>query len=218
MKTLWIVLILLAYLNPVIASDCLSWFLKSGLASKPEDCQLRCSITPVDMETFSCPLECENLCSKSLTDHFLNYVPRLTEGDKVIITKMPYEAYKVFIAKEKVDKITSQIFKNPGREDESDAFRHFVWSFLLAQELGPDKALLFLNAHEEDSTQSSPEKDMDIFNNKQGLDFYKSIKKSGQSLEIDKLEKEALARLKQKKLKVLKPRYSDNIPGGYYSQ
>lgn len=175
------------------------------------------SITPVDMSTFSCPSECDKMCTKSVTEHFLNYAPRLTEGDKMVIAKMPYEAFKVFLAKETVDKITNKIFKNPGRKDESDAFRHFAWSFLLAQELGPKQAEIFLTAHEEDSTQSKQEKEMDLFNNKQGLEFYEENKKMGKSLELNNIEKEALTRLKNKKLRVLTPRYEDNIPGGYYS-
>lgn len=197
------------------ANDCFNWFLQSGLAAKGKDCELKCSVTPVDMGTFSCTAECSELCSKTVSERILNYVPRLTDGDKIAITKMPYESYKVFKAKQKVDKLTVKIFKNPGRKDESDAFRHFVWSVLLAQDLGTTKAQIFLNAHEEDPTQSKKEKEMDLFNNEQGLTFFKA--KADLDLELSQIEKEALTRLKQKKLKVLEPKL-DKIPGGYYSK
>ncbi len=168
------------------------------------------------MDTFSCSDQCEDLCSKTTLEQVLNYVPRLTEGDKVVISKMPYEAWKVFLAKEKADKLTLNIFKHSNRRDESDAFRHFLWSTLLAQELGIKKARIFLSAHEEDSTQSKAEKEMDIFNNDQGLTFFTSLKKKD-SLDIRDIEKEALLRLRNKRLKVLKSRFKI-IPGGYYSK
>ncbi len=210
-------LINLIFIGSSQANDCLGWFLKSGLNSDTSDCELKCSVTPVDMGAFSCPAQCDSLCSKSITEQILTYVPRLTEGDKTVIAKMPYDAYRVFVNKEKVDKLTSQIFKSPGRKDESDAFRHFVWSVLLAQELGSDRARTFLDAHEVDSTQSRQEKEMDLFNNDQGLKFFADRKKAGKVPELNEIEKEALTRLRQKTLKVLTPRYKD-IPGGYYSK
>lgn len=208
---------LFLYSCPLQANECLGWFLRSGLTPKTNDCELKCSVTPVDLGNFSCPSQCSDLCSKSLADHVLAYVPRLTEGDKAIVAKMPYEAYKVFVAKEKVDKLTSQVFKNPGRKDESDAFRHFVWSVLLVQEIGTDKARMFLEAHEIDTTQSNQEKEMDLFNNDQGIKFSVENKKNGKSLELDEIEKEGLLRLRQKKLKVISPRLKE-IPRGYYSK
>lgn len=210
-------IIVLLFTFQTQSSECLEWFLRSGLASKLDNCQLKCSITPVDMKTFSCSTQCEDLCSKTIAEQILVYVPRLTEGDKVVISKMPLEAFKVFVAKEKVDKLTIKIFKKANRKDESDAFRHFVWSALLANELGVKKARIFLNAHEEDSTQSNQEKKMDIQNNSEGLSFFIKSKKSGRSLELDDIEKEALSRLRQKKLNVIKPRFK-KIPGGYYSK
>lgn len=133
-------------------------FLKSGLASKSKDCELKCTITPTNMDSFSCTDKCGELCSKSISEQILKYTPRLTEGDKIALSKMPYEAYKAFIAKEQTQKLTKNIFQNPKRGDESDAFRHFVWSCLLAESIGVKKAKTFLLAHEEDSTQSSSEK------------------------------------------------------------
>lgn len=137
----------------------------------------------------------------------------------MVIAKMPYEAYRVFLAKEKVNTLTGKIFKSGMRKDESDAFRHFVWSVLLAQDIGVEKAQIFLTAHEQDSTQDQSEKKMDEYNNKQGISFFLDYKKSASKeiLELDKIEAEALNRLKKKKLKVLKSRFKQ-IPEGYYSK
>ncbi|MCB0390383.1 MAG: hypothetical protein KDD58_03780 [Bdellovibrionales bacterium] len=209
-------LIFIAFSNLVFAEECLSWFIKSGLTPKTEECQEKCLITPVDMSSFSCPLDCEELCSKSTLEKMLKYAPRLTEGDKLLVANKPLEAFKVFQAKDKVDKLTKNIFGKMSREDESDAFRHFVWSVLLAKELGIKKAEIFLNAHEEDSTQSKAEKEMDLFNNKKGIDFFKKSIESNNPLELSDIEKEGLNKLRNKQLRVNKPRLK-SIPGGYYS-
>lgn len=121
------------------ADVCLDWFLKAGLANKAAECELQCRVTPIDMGSFPCPNRCEELCSKSTLDLLLNYAPRLTEGDRVAIAKMPAEAIKVFVAKERADKATEMVFKSSGKNDESDAFRHFLWSFLVAKEIGEEK-------------------------------------------------------------------------------
>ncbi len=216
-KKILVIQIIIIFTSQSHADSCLEWFLKSGLAEKKEDCELKCLITPVDMGSFSCNSQCENLCSKDLSEHILTYAPRLTEGDKVVISKMPYEAYKVFLAKEKVDRLVVNIFKKPSRKDESDAFRHFVWSTLIAQEIGIKKARIFLTAHEQDSTQSKSEKDMDVLNNNAGLTYFTNSSKKNNKLELIDIEEEALERLRQKKLKVLKPKFK-KIPGGYYSK
>lgn len=214
-----IFLIILLFARLSTGNDCLGWFINSGLASKSSECELKCAVTPVDMDTFSCTNDCQQLCSKDLSEQILNYVPRLTEGDRIVIAKMPYQAYKVFLAKEKINKLAGNIFKKTQRKDESDAFRHFVWSCWLAEEIGLEKAKIFLMAHEQDSTQSKAEKEMDLYNNEQGLLYFKEYKKKskGRPLELDKIEGEALNRLRAKKLKILVSRF-EKIPGGYYSK
>ncbi|MCB0407153.1 MAG: hypothetical protein KDD34_03050 [Bdellovibrionales bacterium] len=169
------------------------------------------------MDSFSCSTQCEELCSKSTVEQILAYFPRLSEGDRLVISKMPKEAFKVFLAKEKAEDLTKKIFNKSGKDDESDAFRHFVWSALVTKELGEDKAKTFLKAHEEDSTQEKNQKEMDTQNNKQGLMFVMEKVKNRQEVEIDQIEKEALLRLRNKKLKVLMPKLK-KIPGGYYSK
>lgn len=196
---------------------CLGWFLKSGVLPDDPGCSLKCSITPVDMATFECPSSCSDLCSKSIADHILVYSPRLTEGDKIVISRMPFEALSVFLIKQRVEHLSEKIFKNPGREDESDAFRHFVWSVLLAQELGVSKAKVFLDAHEQDKTQTDAERRMDLANNEAGIKYFEATSSDSVRIEIDRAEGEALRRLRQKALVVNRPKLKQ-IPGGYYSK
>lgn len=47
-------------------------------------------------------------------------------------------------------------------DDESDAFRHFVWAALLTKELGKARAKEFLDAHETDPDQPHIERQMDL--------------------------------------------------------
>lgn len=70
---------------------------------------------------------------------------------------------------------------------------------------------------EEDSTQSKQEKEMDLFNNAQGIEFFIKNKKLGEKIELKDVEKEALSRLRQRKLKIIDSKFK-KIPGGYYSK
>lgn len=218
MSPQFIFYLLLLFIAPSSkAEDCLSWFINSNLTPNTSDCELKCAMTPVDMGNFSCPNQCEDLCAKSIPEHVLAYVPRLTESEKTLIAKKPHEAYKVYIAKEKTDDLTEKIFKKSKTNDESDAFRHFVWSALLTQDLGPQIAQTFLNAHENDPSQKKTDKEMDIFNNQQGMDFIVQRQKEGKSIELADIEKEALERLRKKTLRVNKESLK-KIPGGHYSK
>lgn len=88
--------------------------------------------------------------------------------------------------------------------DESDAYRHYIWAGLLTKELGTKKAKEFLVAHEADPGQEEDEKNMDLYNNDRGqLAAQLLIKESKWSLK--NLETMALKELQTKKLKVKKP-------------
>ncbi len=50
------------------ADDCDSWFAKSKIRISEKDCELKCSILPVDMGTFDCPSRCKSLCQPKKTD------------------------------------------------------------------------------------------------------------------------------------------------------
>lgn len=207
------------FFTPSYAEDeCLSWFKKAGLASG-SDCNLNCSTLSVDMGTFDCPNQCEKLCKnrREPVDLPLKYPKGLTKGDRAMIAKRPKEALKVYQAKQKADDLTLKIFKQQGRNDESDAFRHLVWAALVTKDLGRDVANEFLNAHEDEDGQPKLEKEMDIFNNNVGSNYAVERTSNGSSLELDQIEKFALDKLKSNELKVLNSS-KKKIPDGYYSK
>lgn len=200
--------------------NCSKWFAATGIKPNSPNCEASCSSTIVDMDSFSCTNQCDILCKTNLPKPAikpLSYLKRLTDGDKTAISKYPKEAIQVFAAKEKADDLTIKVFKKEGKNDESDAFRHFVWSALLVKELGVEKAKYFLDAHENDPSQPKQEKDMDIKNNQRGVDYAVKNINDKQSLELNKIEQAALDELRNKQLVVLSPKFK-NIPDGYYSK
>ncbi len=210
---------LMFYLLHSNAEDnCELWFNDAGIV-KDSQCVIKCSTLPVDMGHFDCPKRCDILCKKTpKKTSFLDKYPKgLTKGDREMIAKYPADSVKVYQAKQKADDLNLKVFKNQGRNDESDAFRHFVWAALVTNELGALKATEFLNAHEEEDSQPPREKEMDIINNKFGVDYIVEQSKLGKSVDLDQIEKVALEKLKSHELKVLKPSLK-KIPDGYYSK
>ncbi len=211
----------LIILTTIAADDvCEKWFIEAGLKANQKGCVQKCSSTMVDMGTFTCPDECEDLCKSTVLDKVLepfSYVKGLTEGDRAEIAKYPKDALIVYEAKIKVDSLTEKVFGKAGKNDESDAFRHFVWAGLLVKELGKERAETFLAAHEQDPDQPKKEKEMDLINNKLGVDFSSKELKEGRTIDISILEKKALESLKQGKLNILTPT-KKTIPDGYYSK
>ena len=144
-------------------------------------------------------------------------ISNLTKGDREMIAKHPADALKVYQAKQKADDLSLKVFKQQGRNDESDAFRHFVWAALVTKELGQEKANEFLNAHEDEISQPLREKEMDTINNNFGVEYVVKQSGSGKPIELDQIEKMALEHLKSRELKVLTPS-NKKIPDGYYSK
>jgi hypothetical protein len=191
---------------------CIDWFKNGKIEQNTTNCETRCSILPVDMGTFDCPARCDQFCKATEPKHATTYLPGVTRGDRKMIAKYPADSIKVYEAKERVEKLTKKLFGKEGKNDESDAFRHFVWAALLTKELGREKAEEFLRAHEDEPLQPAKEKEMDDANNKIGVTFANGKK----DLELDEIEKAALFNLKENKLTVISP--SGKIPDGYYSK
>lgn len=204
-------------LNGRTEDVCIQWF-KNAAIKIDSNCKLKCSTLAVDMGTFDCPNKCANFCKKSdQKSPPLTYPKGLTKGDGKMAAKYPTEALIVYKAKNEVDKLTLNIFKNQGHNDESDAFRHFVWAALITKELGLEKANEFLNAHEDEESQPLREKEMDLANNKSGSDYVVNKIREGQTVELDQIEKAALEKLRANELKILNPSQK-KIPDGYYSK
>jgi len=163
------------------------------------------------MDTFPCPGLCEKLCADSpkpkemLSLGRYLYYPGLTPEEKSLVEQFPSEALKVFLAKERAEWGCQRIFHRDGVDDESDAFRHFVWAGLLEQDLSSELAKKFLDAHESNLPSNHPSKSMDLANNRAGLLRAKELKKNGM-LSQSSLEAAAMTELKNGSLIVLIPR------------
>ena len=152
--------------------ECLQWMLDGGVLPGSKDCELSCAVIGVDMGTFMCPNQCEKLCKSYLPDYITNnltWAGNLTDSDKALIKKFPLDALKVYQSKRAAEESTKRLFKDNFRNDESDAFRHFVWSGLLTKKLGRERAQLFLDSHESSPDSPPKEVDMDKFNNSKGI-------------------------------------------------
>jgi len=98
-----------------------------------------------------------------------NIYRNLTPKERNYITSHPHHILLIKDAKELAIKETRKYFLINGRNDKSDAFRHCLWSAILAKDIGYHNALVFTNAHESDPQNPKNEKKMDLHNNSVGL-------------------------------------------------
>lgn len=190
-----------------VKPDCLDWFNRSKIEPGSKDCKLNCATLMTDMGTFMCPNQCDELCKpkekESLPAKFVFY-PGLTQSEKELVVKNPKQAFAVYKLKGRAEDSTERNFPNQDLNDESDAFRHFVWSGLLTKELGRKKAKEYLDAHEVNPLQSERERQMDTFNNERGQAAAETLIKNNKWSERA-LESKAIKELQNKQLIVMTP-------------
>lgn len=194
------------YANETVSSDCIKWFEQSKVKKEAKDCLLKCATQKVDMGTFHCPDQCESLCNENIGSSVpgkLLYYPGLTPEEKKLVEKYPKDAVTVFIQKTRAEFSASRNFPEQDLNDESDAFRHFIWAGLLTKELGKVKAKEFLDAHEANRLQGVSEKDMDLFNNQKGQQSAETLI-SENKWSLKNIEAEGLKALREHQLRVLK--------------
>lgn len=100
----------------------------------------------------------------------------LTESEKKLCIRYPFDALKVNTAKNIATNQTEIKFGRNGLGDKSDAFRHGIWNAEMTILIGKEKAELFATAHEDkDVTGTEPDgfpktahRDMDLHNNEIG--------------------------------------------------
>ncbi len=188
-------------------SDCVDWFKSSKLKAGTKGCELKCATTMTDMGTFMCPDQCDLLCkadeSASIAGKFI-YYPGLTPAEKKLAENNPKDALTVFIQKTRAEWSAGRNFPDQGLNDESDAFRHFLWAGLLTKELGRAKATEFLEAHEADPDQPENERRMDQQNNNRGQAAAEKLIEE-KRWDLKNLESKGLDELRSKQLQVLKP-------------
>ena len=132
------------------------------------------------------------------------YYPGLTAKEKELISRHPKEAVLVFLQKQKAESMSYKYFGRDAEDDESDAFRHFVWAALLYKEIGSDLAKDFLDAHEAGQTGSSKGA-MDLANNRAGLLIAEKLVRE-KRLTQKEIEEEGIKALRDQTLSVLNSR------------
>jgi hypothetical protein len=162
------------------------------------------------MGTFACGVRCKEFCKTyadpDLTAKLARYVePRaLTVSERALIAKYPVDALKVYQAKHSATDSTKRIFRGNFRNDESDAYRHFMWSGLIREKMERNRAEAFLNAHEADTGEPDRESQMDKANNGSGISAAEKLMEQGR-FSKEALEREAIQALKRGDLRVLSP-------------
>lgn len=188
---------------------CRKWF-EQNIKKIQNDCELDCATFSTDMGTFHCPNVCNDLCSEfkgkttSRPGRFLFY-PGLTPTERKLVDQNPKEAAIVFIQKTRAELSSSRNFPVQGFNDESDAFRHYIWAGLVTRELGAERAQMYLDAHEENPLQPPAERAMDLANNRGGILGAQRLMKNNKSFDLKSLEQNALEDLRAHRLIILNP-------------
>ena len=191
------------------ADKCESFFLNSKIKPGTPNCRTDCGTLQFDMSNYDCSLECEKFCNTYIKPSTASELAQfagfnLTPGEQSLLAKFPKDAALIFKAKLSAESATQRLFGRNGRNDESDAFRHFMWSGLSTDAAGEEKAKAFLNAHEVVEDPVIDEMKMDLENNTYGSKSAVELKDSKEFQQ--KLEKQALKLLQEKKLTVIKPK------------
>lgn len=186
---------------------CERWFLDTRISREDKECEKKCSVKMTDMGTFDCPNQCSELC-KSYVDKekVEKYAGKtgINEHEKSLITRYPFSAFQVWMAKNKAIELTIKYFPKKGHHNnDADAFRHATWSALSTGSIGAGKTQLFTDSHEEIGIQPLAEKEMDLHNNARGREIAEELKSENKYNEQEIVER-VLMEIKTGKLKVLK--------------
>lgn len=100
----------------------------------------------------------------------------LTDSEKKLVIRYPFDALKVNKAKDIATTQTESKFGYNGLGDRSDTFRHGIWNAEMTVLIGEEKAELFATAHEDKDTTGTESdgylkiehKNMDLHNNAVG--------------------------------------------------
>ncbi len=217
-------------------SVCEKWF-KAADIKKGPNCIVECSMEKIDMETFQCHDLCAELCSpksqkvkkkqkswakphmsilqNALFWLFAFYPGNITDEDRVLIAKHPFEMYAAHQVRNRSYQLCKPMFGKPATNDASDACRHFVGSALLYKELGPELSEKILNAHEESVDQPFEQKRMDLANNSMGLLAAEELRKQGKLNQSEVMES-LKEHYKKDRLVILQKEPSPNKEKGYY--
>lgn len=112
----------------------------------------------------------------------------LTESEKKLCIRYPFDALKVNTAKNIATNQTEIKFGRNGLGDKSDAFCHGIWNAEMTILIGKEKAELFATAHEDkdvtgtesDGFPKTAHRDMDLHNNEIGRNLGEKNKEASE--------------------------------------
>lgn len=195
--------------EPVDAT-CQNWFDKLDLQNlDPRECVRHCSTAQTSLATFDCAIFCDQLCKRKVTQKDLPYdapdpIPNLCPDEVSLLGDSPKMLPQIQQARKRAIQITKEQFGSSRRlDDESDAFRHFLWTSFLASRTSTGFAKAFTDAHES-CTLSNVSQEMDYMNNAKALEWFEHESKIGPVGE-KAIVKKALDLLRKGDLVVINP-------------
>lgn len=113
----------------------------------------------------------------------------LTDSEKRLCIRYPFDALKVNTARNIATTQTETKFGLNGLGDRSDAFRHGIWNAEMTVMIGKEKAELFATAHEDkdvtgtesDGYPKTAHRDMDLHNNEVGRNIGEKNKNASEN-------------------------------------
>lgn len=113
----------------------------------------------------------------------------LTNSEKKLCIRYPFDALKVNKAKNIATSQTEAKFGTNGLGNRSDAFRHGIWNAEMTVLIGKERAELFATAHEDkdvtgtesDGYPKTAHRDMDLHNNEVGREIGEKNKEASES-------------------------------------
>jgi hypothetical protein len=190
-------------------SKCEKWFQESGaIRGGGRECVWKCVAHPVGMGTFNCGSLCDELCGREVhlrDDRYAKGTKYSACRDEYLAAlQFPLSVNAVKVSRDRALDLTRQHFRQNRADDESDAFRHFLWSALISMREGPEIAHRFVEAHESCVTEDAAQ-EMDRHNNQAGIRSVEVLK-SKNILNEDEIVKEGLRLINDRKLVILLPR------------
>ena len=167
-----ILFLLMIFSNDATADNCQKWFEKSKV-QLGKGCILDCVSSPVDMISFQCHDQCNQLCKSSGAEDWIfqlsDLYPGLTGEERALAAKEPIKMLSAYKLTWAAEKMCLKIYSKSRTNDESDACRHFIWAAYLYKEFGNEFGTQVLNAHEQDPDEPANERAMDLANNRLGM-------------------------------------------------
>lgn len=110
---------------------------------------------------------------KDKANQFIKDKTGVSAREALFILKHPIDSFKIYEAAQKAIRTTWSHLKSSHHyeDDNTDAFRHFVWSGLVTHDIGANLAKEYLDAHEDFPDNDHGAKAMDLFNNGKGIEY-----------------------------------------------